>query len=97
MHQIKLAAKWKTLLRSLLYYGLERIIRKSEIILRKKNDARVGIEPTIGIFQQTPSGLPGARTLPSEPSGHSRLVISISQSYSSLLPFPEVTNHLVNG
>ena len=57
----------------------------------------MGIEPTIRIFKQIPSSLSGARTLLSEPPGHSTLVVSFSQSYSSLLPVPEVTNHLVNG
>ena len=97
LHQLKLVAMWETLLRSLLHYGLERTVRKSEIISRKKIDARVGIEPTIRIFKQIPSSLSGARTLLSEPPGHSTLVVSFSQSYSSLLPVPEVTNHLVNG
>ena len=46
-------------------------LSKSEISLKKKTEARVGIEPTIRIFTQTPSGLSGARTQPSEPSKHS--------------------------
>ena len=49
--------------------------------LKKKTEARVGIEPTIRIFKQTPSGLSGARTQPSEPSKHSTFFYQFLSSW----------------